>query len=67
MAKYITQCKFDTYRSERAGLIAIVTMDNGQANKKPVTWSNEALNSLAQILDRVEKNSDLKGWIITGN
>lgn len=67
MAKYITQCKLNIYKSERAGRIAIVRMDNGQMNKKPITWSVEALDSLGRVLDQVEKDLDLKGWILTGN
>ncbi|WP_300456143.1 3-hydroxyacyl-CoA dehydrogenase NAD-binding domain-containing protein [Desulfobacula sp.] len=67
MAKYITECKLTVYKSERAGRIAIVTMDNGQMNKKPITWSDEALDSLGGVLDQVEADPDFTGWILTGN
>ena len=67
MAKYITECKLNIYKSEKAGRIAIVTMDNGQMNKKPITWCDEALDSLDGVLDQVEADLDLNGWILTGN
>jgi 3-hydroxyacyl-CoA dehydrogenase/enoyl-CoA hydratase/carnithine racemase len=66
MAKYVTQCKLKVYDSPRAGRIAIVTMDNGEDHKKPNTWGEEALRSLDAVLDVVEKDTDLKGWILTG-
>jgi len=63
MAKYITECTLNIHESETTGKLAIVTMDNGQAGKNPITWSDEALASLSSVLDRVESDSDLKGWI----
>ena len=66
MAKYITKCKLNFYNSKKAGKIAIVTMDNGEDYRKPNTWSIEALDSLNEVLDTVEKDSDVKGWLLVG-
>ncbi|MEA2101139.1 MAG: 3-hydroxyacyl-CoA dehydrogenase NAD-binding domain-containing protein [Thermodesulfobacteriota bacterium] len=66
MAKYITECKLNFYNSKKAGKIALVTMDNGESYKKPNTWSEEALDSLSKVLDIVEKDPDVKGWLFTG-
>ncbi len=67
MAKYITECKLNIHISDKAGKIAIVTMDNGQSAKIPNTWSDEALESLSTVLDQVEVDPDLQGWVLTGN
>ncbi len=66
MAKYIMTCKLNFYHSKKAGKIAIVTMDNGEDYRKPNTWSKEAMDSLNQVLDIVEKDTDVKGWLLTG-
>ena len=66
MAKYITECKLNFFQSKKAGKIAIVTMDNGQFYNIPNTWGVEALESLNKVLDIVEKDKDIKGWIMTG-
>lgn len=66
MAKYITECKLRFYHSTEAGKIAIVTMDNGEDYSKPNTWGEEAIASLNQVLDEVEKDTEVKGWIMTG-
>ncbi len=66
MAKYITTCKLNFYYSRKAGKIAIVTMDNGEDAKKPNTWSKEAFDSLDRVLDIVEADTDVKGWLLTG-
>jgi 3-hydroxyacyl-CoA dehydrogenase/enoyl-CoA hydratase/carnithine racemase len=66
MAKYITECKLNYYQSKKAGKIAIVTMDNGQLYNVPNTWSTEALESLNKVIDIVEKDADVKGWLLTG-
>jgi len=66
MAKYVTKCKLNFYDSKKAGKLAIVTMDNGENHKKPNTWGEEAFESLNEVLDQVEKDGDIKGWILTG-
>ncbi len=66
MAKYITECKLNFFQSKKAGKIAIVTMDNGQFYNIPNTWGVEALESLNKVLDIVEKDKDVKGWMLTG-
>jgi 3-hydroxyacyl-CoA dehydrogenase/enoyl-CoA hydratase/carnithine racemase len=66
MAKYITECKLNYYQSKKAGKIAIVTMDNGQLYNVPNTWGTEALESLNKVIDIVEKDADVKGWLLTG-
>ncbi|MDM7986344.1 MAG: 3-hydroxyacyl-CoA dehydrogenase NAD-binding domain-containing protein [Smithella sp.] len=66
MAKYITECKLNFFQSKKAGKIAIVTMDNGQLYNIPNTWGFEALESLNKVIDIVEKDKDVKGWILTG-
>lgn len=66
MAKYITECKLNFFQSKKAGKIAIVTMDNGQFYNIPNTWGVEALESLNSVLDIVEKDKDVKGWLLTG-
>ncbi|MCP4109560.1 MAG: 3-hydroxyacyl-CoA dehydrogenase, partial [Desulfobacteraceae bacterium] len=66
MAKYIMTCKLNFHHSKKAGKLAIVTMDNGENYTKPNTWSKEAMDSLNQVLDIVEKDPDVKGWLLTG-
>lgn len=66
MAKYIMTCKLNFYHSKKAGKIAIVTMDNGENYRKPNTWSKEAIDSLNSVLDIVENDPDVKGWLLTG-
>ena len=66
MAKYVTQCKLNFYESKKAGKIAIVTMDNGESYNIPNTWGFEALESLNKVLDIVEADPDVKGWLLTG-
>ena len=66
MAKYITECKLNFFQSKKAGKIAVVTMDNGQLYNIPNTWGFEALESLNKVIDIVEKDKDIKGWILTG-
>ncbi|HNZ10416.1 MAG TPA: 3-hydroxyacyl-CoA dehydrogenase NAD-binding domain-containing protein [Smithellaceae bacterium] len=66
MAKYITECKLNFFQSKKAGKIAIVTMDNGQFYNIPNTWGEEAFESLNKVIDTVEKDKDVKGWILTG-
>jgi len=66
MAKYVTECKLNFYESKKAGKIAIVTMDNGENYRVPNTWGAEALESLNKVLDIVEADADVKGWLLTG-
>jgi 3-hydroxyacyl-CoA dehydrogenase/enoyl-CoA hydratase/carnithine racemase len=66
MAKYVTECKLNFYESKKAGKIAIVTMDNGESYNVPNTWGFEALESLNKVLDIVEADPDVKGWLLTG-
>lgn len=66
MAKYVTLCKLNYFMSKDAGKIAVVTMDNGEDYKKPNTWGTEAIDSLNAVLDQVEADKDIKGWILTG-
>lgn len=54
------------FQSKKAGKIAIVTMDNGQFYNIPNTWGEEAFESLNKVIDTVEKDKDVKGWILTG-
>ncbi|MFY9168022.1 MAG: enoyl-CoA hydratase-related protein, partial [Desulfomonilia bacterium] len=66
MAKYIMTCKLNFYQSKKAGKIAIVTMDNGQSYNVPNTWGFEAFESLNKVLDIVESDPDVKGWLLVG-
>ena len=66
MAKYIMTCKLNFYESKKAGKIAIVTMDNGQSYNVPNTWGVEAFESLNKVLDIVESDPDVKGWLLVG-
>ncbi len=48
------------------GKIAILTMDNAQDYKKPNTFSEAALVSLNEALDRVVAEEEVKGLMLTG-
>jgi 3-hydroxyacyl-CoA dehydrogenase/enoyl-CoA hydratase/carnithine racemase len=48
-----------------AGVIALVTMDNGEDWQKPNTFGEAALRSLQELLDRVEKGQ-WAGLLLTG-
>jgi 3-hydroxyacyl-CoA dehydrogenase/enoyl-CoA hydratase/carnithine racemase len=48
------------------GKIAILTMDNAQDYKKPNTFSEDALVSLNEALDRVVAEEEVKGLMLTG-
>ncbi len=65
MAKIVTQF-YPRFYESRVGKIALLTMDNGEDYKKPTTFSEEALDSLNQALDFIEKESDVKGLLLTG-
>ncbi|HMB18203.1 MAG TPA: 3-hydroxyacyl-CoA dehydrogenase NAD-binding domain-containing protein [Gaiellaceae bacterium] len=47
------------------GLIALVTIDNGEDYTKPTVFGRAALESLARLLDEVE-NGDWAGMVVTG-
>ena len=49
----------------RAGLVALVTMDNGEDWQKPNTFGEEALRSLDETLGRL-RTRDWRGLLLTG-
>jgi 3-hydroxyacyl-CoA dehydrogenase/enoyl-CoA hydratase/carnithine racemase len=53
------------FRLQRAGDLAIVTLDNGEDWTKPTTLGPAALESLARLLDELE-GGDWAGLIVTG-
>src|SRR6266540_3544700 len=53
------------FRLQRAGELAIVTLDNGEDWTKPTTLGPAALESLATLLDELEKG-DFAGLVLTG-
>ncbi|MCG6983224.1 MAG: enoyl-CoA hydratase/isomerase family protein [Deltaproteobacteria bacterium] len=65
MAKIVTQF-YPRFFESRVGKIALLTMDNGEDYKKPTTFDEEALNSLNKALDSIQKESDVKGILLTG-
>jgi 3-hydroxyacyl-CoA dehydrogenase/enoyl-CoA hydratase/carnithine racemase len=65
MAKIHTQFYPRFYESS-AGKIVLLTMDNGEDYKQPTTFGEEALHSLNRALDLIQKQSDLKGFLLTG-
>jgi len=65
MAKIVTRFYLRFYDS-RVGKIALVTMDNGEDYKKPTTFDEEALTSLNKTLDLIEKEPEVKGFLLTG-
>ncbi|MBW2581072.1 MAG: enoyl-CoA hydratase/isomerase family protein, partial [Deltaproteobacteria bacterium] len=65
MAKIVTQFYTHFYNS-RVGKIALVTMDNGEDYKKPTTFDEEGLTSLNRALDTIQKEPDVKGFLLTG-
>src|SRR5918996_2409468 len=50
---------------QRAGDLALVTLDNGEDWTKPTTLGPEALESLAGLLDKLERG-DWAGLVLTG-
>ena len=63
---YFTRFKL-TYHDDRdAGRLAILTMDNGADYRKPNTFGEQALRSLAAALDELEAQDDVKGLMLTG-
>ncbi len=65
MAEPITQF-FVTFYKSPVGKIAILTMDNGQDYKKPNVFSEGALKSLNEALNKVLAEGDVKGLLLTG-
>ncbi|MHC1745117.1 MAG: 3-hydroxyacyl-CoA dehydrogenase NAD-binding domain-containing protein [Syntrophobacteraceae bacterium] len=65
MAEPVTSF-FTRFYGSPVGKIAILTMDNGHDYKKPTTFSEAALSSLSSALDRVEKERDVQGLLLTG-
>ncbi len=65
MAEIHTQFYPRFYESS-AGKIVLLTMDNGEDYKKPTTFGEEGLDSLNRALDLIQKESDLKGFLLTG-
>jgi 3-hydroxyacyl-CoA dehydrogenase/enoyl-CoA hydratase/carnithine racemase len=53
------------FRLQRAGELAIVTLDNGEDWTKPTTIGPAALESLARLLDELE-GGDWNGLVLTG-
>ena len=53
------------FKLQRAGDLALVTVDNGEDWTKPTTLGQEALESLAQLLDELERG-DWAGLVLTG-
>ncbi|HET9242032.1 MAG TPA: 3-hydroxyacyl-CoA dehydrogenase NAD-binding domain-containing protein [Gaiella sp.] len=49
----------------RVGPVALVTIDNGADWRKPNTFGEEALRSLAEVLDRL-RTRDWRGLLVTG-
>jgi 3-hydroxyacyl-CoA dehydrogenase/enoyl-CoA hydratase/carnithine racemase len=49
----------------RVGLVALVTMDNGEDWQKPNTFGEAALRSLESVLDRLQAH-DWSGLLLTG-
>ncbi len=65
MAEPITQFFVTFYRSP-VGKIAILTMDNGHDYKKPNVFSEGALKSLHEAINKVLAESDVRGLMLTG-
>ena len=65
MAEPITQFFVNFYKSP-VGKIAILTMDNGQDYKKPNVFSEGALKSLNEAINKVLAEKDVKGLMLTG-
>jgi 3-hydroxyacyl-CoA dehydrogenase/enoyl-CoA hydratase/carnithine racemase len=53
------------FKLQRAGDVALVTVDNGEDWTKPTTLGAEALESLAGLLDELE-GGDWAGLVLTG-
>jgi len=65
MAKIVTHF-YPRFYESRVGKIALLTMDNGEDYKKPTTFDEEALYSLNKALDFIQRESDVRGLLLTG-
>jgi 3-hydroxyacyl-CoA dehydrogenase/enoyl-CoA hydratase/carnithine racemase len=65
MAEPVTHFYTNFYNSP-VGKIAIMTMDNGHDYKKPNTFSEAAMMSLSEAVDKVVPEKDVKGLMLTG-
>jgi enoyl-CoA hydratase/carnithine racemase len=61
-----TRFKLTYTDSPAAGRLAVMTMDNGRDYRKPNTFGEQALGSLAAALDELESQDDVKGLLLTG-
>src|SRR5829696_4810686 len=60
-----TRVPASEFRLQRAGELALVTLDNGEDWTKPTTLGPAALESLARLLDELERG-DWNGLVLTG-
>jgi 3-hydroxyacyl-CoA dehydrogenase/enoyl-CoA hydratase/carnithine racemase len=65
MAKIVTQF-YPRFYESMAGKIVLLTMDNGEDYKKPTTFGEEALDSLNRALDVIQREPEVKGFLLTG-
>jgi len=65
MAEPVTRF-LPTFYDSPVGKIALVTMDNGEDHRKPNVFSEAALRSLNEALNRVLAESGVKGLMLTG-
>jgi 3-hydroxyacyl-CoA dehydrogenase/enoyl-CoA hydratase/carnithine racemase len=65
MGEPVTQFLVNFWNSP-VGKIAIVTMDNGHDYKKPNVFSEAALQSLNEAINKVLAEGDVKGLMLTG-
>jgi 3-hydroxyacyl-CoA dehydrogenase/enoyl-CoA hydratase/carnithine racemase len=65
MAKIVTQF-YPRFYESAVGKIALLTMDNGEDYRKPTTFDEEALNSLNEALDLIQREQGIKGLLLTG-
>ena len=65
MSEATTEFKLRWFESERAGDLALVTIDNGADYTVPTTFGAAALESLERCLDAVEAGS-AAGVMFTG-
>src|SRR4029077_11619168 len=53
------------FKLNRAGSVALVTIDNGEDYRKPTTLGRSALESLLQVLEELERG-DWNAAVFTG-
>ncbi|MBW3657751.1 MAG: enoyl-CoA hydratase/isomerase family protein [Actinobacteria bacterium] len=61
-----TKFKLQYFDSPSAGRLALMTMDNGFDYTRPNVFGEGALRSLAEALDELESQEDVKGLLLTG-